>query len=70
MRDAHDIKARSYADRLYVELHVVVDPEITVSQGHSIAKEVRRRVRDVIPDVLDLIVHVDPDEGEDAKPTI
>jgi cation diffusion facilitator family transporter len=56
----HDVRARYYADQLYVEMHVVVDGDLTVRQGHKIAVEVRRRLREDKDIVMDAIVHIDP----------
>jgi cation diffusion facilitator family transporter len=68
VRSAHDIRARSYANQLYVELHAVVDPSITVAAGHSIANEIRDKLMGRIPDILDVIVHIDPDDDSSALP--
>jgi cation diffusion facilitator family transporter len=68
VRSAHDIRARSYSNQLYVELHAVVDPSITVSAGHKIADEIRAKIMEKIPDILDVIIHIDPDEGSSALP--
>ncbi len=68
VRAAHDVRARYYSNLLYVEVHIVVDPSISVSEGHGIADAVRRRISDSVLDILDVIVHVDPDEGEAALP--
>jgi divalent metal cation (Fe/Co/Zn/Cd) transporter len=44
----------------FVDMHVEVDPLITVQQGHDIAHHVKDRVREVMPDVHDVLVHVEP----------
>lgn len=60
VQNAHDIRARNYAGMLYVEVHAVVDPNISVKAGHDIANDVRDKVRELVPDILDVIVHIDP----------
>jgi divalent metal cation (Fe/Co/Zn/Cd) transporter len=45
-----------------VDLHIVVDGTITVREGHVIADDVRDRIIAEIPEILDVIVHVDPPE--------
>ena len=42
-------------------LHVVVDADLTVRQGHAIANNVRFHVVNEIADVTRVIVHIDPD---------
>lgn len=52
--------ARKTGLRWHVDLHLEVDPDITVKQGHDIAERVRNRVRGQIDWVADVLVHVEP----------
>jgi len=58
----HDIRTRYISSSIQVDLHIVVEGLITVRQGHDIADDVKARIIDSIPEVLDVIVHVDPPE--------
>jgi len=58
----HDLRTRRMADRILVDAHVTVPPRISVSEGHRIAEQVRRRVRRDCPQVLDMLVHIDPED--------
>ncbi|MGP8199560.1 MAG: cation diffusion facilitator family transporter [Limisphaerales bacterium] len=44
----------------FVDMHVEVDPRITVQQGHQIAHNVKDKVRAVVPSVYDVLVHIEP----------
>ena len=44
----------------YVDLHVKVDGEITVTEGHGIAHLVKDAVREAVPEVADVLVHIEP----------
>ncbi|HUS05964.1 MAG TPA: cation transporter dimerization domain-containing protein, partial [Bryobacteraceae bacterium] len=44
----------------YVDLHVIVDSEITVRQGHAVAHAVKDALRISHPDVADVLVHIEP----------
>jgi cation diffusion facilitator family transporter len=48
----------------YVNLHVIVDSKISVSQGHSIAHEVEDTVLRNSPRVAEVLVHVEPDDKD------
>ena len=48
----------------YVNLHVIVDGKISVSQGHSIAHEVEDKVLRSAPRVAEVLVHVEPDDKD------
>ncbi|MDY7575198.1 cation diffusion facilitator family transporter [Actimicrobium sp. CCI2.3] len=55
----HDLKTRKAGDMILVDVHLEIDADITVEQGHDIALDARRRVMERHA-VLDLMTHVDP----------
>ncbi len=63
----HDLKIRSSGGRYQMEVHVVVDGEITVRAGHKIAKEVEQCLISEFSELGSVIVHVDPDEKNGAE---
>ena len=64
--DLHELRSRRMADRLLVDAHVHVAPRISVSEGHRIAEQVRANVRTSCPEVLDVLVHIDPEDDSQA----
>ena len=52
--------ARKTGFKYHVDLHLEVDPEITVRASHEIASRVRDRIRQQLPWVADVLVHVEP----------
>ena len=56
----HDLRTRFVGASIQVDLHIVVDPDISVFKGHAIGDEVALRLKAEGPDVLDVLVHVDP----------
>jgi cation diffusion facilitator family transporter len=52
--------ARKTGFQYHVDLHLEVDPEITVRSSHDIAEQVRNRIRDELDWVADVLVHVEP----------
>lgn len=63
VRGALDVEkcfARKTGLRYHVDLHLEVDPELSVRRGHSIAEEVRNKVKADLPWVADVLVHVEP----------
>ncbi len=53
-------RARKTGLQHHVDLHVEVDPNLTVSEGHGIASTVRWSIRREIASVADVLVHVEP----------
>ena len=54
---------------LYVDLHIYVDGDLRVREGHDIAHRVKEAVQAANPRVFDVLVHVEP-AGESEKPGI
>ncbi|HLH03745.1 MAG TPA: cation diffusion facilitator family transporter [Bryobacteraceae bacterium] len=52
--------ARRSGMRYHVDLHLEVDPDMTVRQSHEIATEVRFAIKRDLPWVADVLVHVEP----------
>lgn len=52
--------ARKTGFKYHVDLHIEVDPSLTVAESHAIAGQVRSRVRADIGWVADVLVHVEP----------
>jgi divalent metal cation (Fe/Co/Zn/Cd) transporter len=53
--------ARKTGLQYHVDLHLEVHPDITVRASHDIATMVRIRIKETIPDIADVLVHVEPD---------
>jgi cation diffusion facilitator family transporter len=63
---AHRVRSRGLPDDIHVDLHLHVPPEMTVEQAHLLAHEASARIRNEIPGVTDVVIHVEPhDEHED-----
>jgi len=62
--DYHAIRARQVGGKVSMDIHVLVDPELTVREGHDVATAVEESVRRADPDVIEVVVHVEPCEAE------
>ncbi|MGD8665726.1 MAG: cation diffusion facilitator family transporter [Desulfobacterales bacterium] len=62
VQQVHDIRTRYVSTSIQVDLHIVVGGSLSVRQGHDIADDVRDRIIAEIPEILGVIVHVDPPE--------
>ena len=54
---------RKMGFQYFVDMHVEVDPRMTVQQGHDIAHNVKNKVREAVPSVYDVLVHIEPSQG-------
>jgi cation diffusion facilitator family transporter len=64
VRALHMLRSRRSGGDALVDLHVQVDPCISVSEGHQIGDTVRRRLMDRVDEVTDVTVHIDPEDDE------
>jgi cation diffusion facilitator family transporter len=58
--DCHAVRTRGPEAHVYVDLHVLVDPETTVKEGHVIAHDVEAALRAKYRQIADVVVHVEP----------
>lgn len=62
IRGIDKVWVRKLGMRLMVDMHVVVDPHISVQEGHRLAHEVKAKLQRELPQVRDVMVHVEPYE--------
>ncbi len=51
---------RKMGYHFYAEMHLQVDPQMTVFHSHEIAHAVKNRVREKLPRVRDVLIHIEP----------
>lgn len=59
--------ARRSGLRYHVDLHLEVNPEMTVRESHEIATLVKIRIKDTLSWVADVLVHVEPSRLSDEQ---
>lgn len=52
--------ARKTGLRYHVDLHLEVEASMTVAEAHGVAEQVRHRIRHDVPEISDVLVHVEP----------
>ena len=60
----HELRTRRMAHQALVDAHVLVDPRISVSEGHRLGERARQRVLESHPQVADVLVHIDTEEDQ------
>ncbi|NOZ11948.1 MAG: cation transporter [Gammaproteobacteria bacterium] len=66
----HMLRTRRTGGHALVDVHILVDNKISVSEGHHISETVRLRICEVLDSVSDVMVHIDPEDDELASPTL
>ena len=67
IRGIDKVWVRKLGMRLMVDLHIEVDPTISVQEGHRLSHEVKAKLQAELPQVRDVMVHVEPYDPERPK---
>jgi len=68
VREIHGVRTRFSGGGLLVDLHVLVQGDLSVRDGHAVADEVKRALLDHGPDIEDAVIHIEPCEEERRLP--
>ena len=66
----HQLRTRSLGGNVFVDVHIIVDPTISVSEGHYIGERVHLNLVKKLKHVTDVTVHIDPEDDEENMPSI
>jgi cation diffusion facilitator family transporter len=69
VRDVHDLRSRRMANRTLLDIHLLVDPHISVSEGHEVGAWVARLLRNQYDHISDVTFHIDPECDEHVDVT-
>ncbi len=69
VQDLHFLRTRQAGPEALVDVHIIVEPRLTVSEGHYISEHVRGRVISTFDEVTDVLVHIDPEDDEKDAPS-
>lgn len=59
----HDFRCRGKMGEIFADIHVTVDPALPVSLAHEISDEVERRLKETVPGLAEVVVHIEPDDS-------
>ncbi|MCK9278567.1 MAG: cation diffusion facilitator family transporter [Methanoculleus sp.] len=59
----HDFRCRGKTDEILADIHITVAPALPVSLAHEIADEVERRLKETVPELAEVVVHIEPDDS-------
>ena len=62
IRGCHNVRTRGSESGLWIDLHILVDPEMTTKESHAIASLVERRLKDAFGKNTDSVIHIEPYE--------
>ncbi|MEG1624075.1 MAG: cation diffusion facilitator family transporter [Raoultibacter sp.] len=60
---SHKIRTRGTEGEVYVDLHVLVQPDMSVREAHALSEVVEDTIKKRFDDVCEVLVHIEPDDG-------
>lgn len=56
------VRVRKSSAGWLAELHIQVDPELSIRMAHAVGGQVRAELRTTVPGIRDALIHVEPHE--------
>lgn len=69
VRDVHELRSRRMGHDIFLDVHLVVRPEISVSEGHQIGMRVVDGMQKELDSLVDINFHIDAEDDEKGAPT-
>ncbi len=66
VKSCHKVRTRGREDDIKVDLHVLVDEDLSVLKAHEICDVIENKLKAAYPGITDVTIHIEPDE-ENSK---
>lgn len=60
--DVHKIRSRGRSDQIFIDLHIITQPDKTVKDAHVLSHAIEQKLRDDLKLNIELIAHIEPNE--------
>lgn len=62
IKSVHKIRTRKMGSAIFADLHMLVDGNTTVREGHDIANILQDTLKKSIPELIDVVIHIEPND--------
>jgi cation diffusion facilitator family transporter len=69
VRMIHQLRTRTMGHAVFADVHILVAPYLSVSEGHYIGQQVYLALHHEMPMITDVTVQVDPEDDETVEPS-
>ncbi len=59
----HDFRCRGKPGEIFADIHITVDPTLSVTRAHAISEDVERRLKEAVPGLAEVVVHIEPEDS-------
>jgi cation diffusion facilitator family transporter len=67
IKDTHNIRSRGSRNNLYIDMHILVDPYLSIERSHELVHEIEETVKERINYSAQVIAHLEPFREEAAE---
>jgi divalent metal cation (Fe/Co/Zn/Cd) transporter len=60
VQEAHDMSSVYSKGKLFITLHALVDPQLSVEEAHYIAEKIEKNLKEMIENIENVTVHIEP----------
>lgn len=69
VKSLHSLRTRQMGSHALADVHILVDPTLTVSEAHQIGEMARITLTRNVSEIKDVIIHIDPEDDEFGSPS-
>ena len=63
IRNWHKLRTRTVGRELFMDLHILVDPTLNITQAHDIAEALENELHQQISQPVNIVIHIEPNGG-------
>lgn len=63
VKDSHRIRSRGTQSDIHVDMHIMIEPEVSVEDAHKLIHDIEDKVREELGKQVQVIVHIEPFYG-------
>ena len=56
----HNIRSRGFNQNIFLDMHILVDKEMSVAQSHQLEHQLREKIKAIYGKHSEILIHVEP----------
>lgn len=60
VQDIHKIRSRGCVNDMYIDMHIMIDPNMSISESHLLTHKIEEEIKTKINENCQVIIHVEP----------
>lgn len=60
---SHKIRTRGDAHHVFLDMHIALNPELSLKEAHDISHKLKQKIMKEIPQIKDIVIHIEPKGG-------